>query len=322
MSKNMRGKGKPKPPLAHPTAADVLADLRRRALAAQSTDECISINKLILKLEAAARGSRPKGTQPDSQKGIRDARAKELLQDRQDARTPFAYGRPQAYSRPIPHVIEAPTSATSAVPLRDTLGHPLVPDAPEVRSAHRERPVEPSVEPSPAPDPTVLIYAIAPPPADWPVPVTVPQVPAPPPAPPPTPPPALTPALRGTPVFMTPVPAALRAQGVVATSDDPWVIECLAKYAERDRLKAEQIEAEKAEAKRLCAGILAAATPTDPAPVPVRAYVAPPLLPRADYDVPDARVCRTDQPEHKDGYWEEKVEITNEARHNLTLENF
>jgi hypothetical protein len=252
-----KGKGKPKPP----SAADILADLRRRALAATTTEENISILKMILKVEAAARAPRPKGTQPTSQKGIRDVRAKEVLQERKDARVPFAYSRPQAA------VIEAPTSATSAAHAGDT-SRPIQP------AAALERLVEQVPEPQPQP---------------------------------PTP---------------QPIAPALLAQGVVGTSDDPWIIETLAKYAERDRLKAEQIEAEKAEAKRLCAGILAAATPTDPAPVPVRAYVAPPLLPRADYDVPDARVCRTDQPEHKDGYWEEKVEITNEARHNLTLENF
>lgn len=75
---------KPVPP---PSADDVLADLRRRAVAAKTTEECVSIHKTILKLEAAARPPRPHGNSPYSVRGQLAAAAVLREQERKQAAT-------------------------------------------------------------------------------------------------------------------------------------------------------------------------------------------------------------------------------------------
>jgi hypothetical protein len=302
-----KGKGKPKPP----SAADLIADLRRRAVRAQSTEECISINKMILKLERAAKKPRPKGTQPDSQKGRRLADAARVLQERIDARVPFAY------SRSIPH--EAP-------PLGDT--------------SSPTQPIQPSPQPSPAAlrqvvptgtartdRPTVdemsgyrgatsIPVQSVPPPSPQPDAHQHAHQPVPPEPPTPAPMPPLR--LASTPCNLE----ELNRLRKISADIDPGAD----RERNADRIKAKTL-AEKAE-------IEAEAVRTfqekqrrewqDQLNRPRTSLGSPGRggLPRADYDVPEGRVCRSDQPEHRDGYFVLEEKPSNEARHNLTLKNF
>jgi hypothetical protein len=118
------------------------------------------------------------------------------------------------------------------------------------------------------------------------------------------------------------VPPELLAQGVVATSDDPWVIACLAKYAERDRLKAEQIEAEKleiAEFQKTQKQDWLDQLNHPRTPSGSGSSGSGSGLSKADFDVDDTRIAKESV---RDGYFVEEIKPTNEAAHNLTLDNF
>jgi hypothetical protein len=93
-----------------PTPADLLADLRRRALAAQSTEEAILIHKMILKLERAANPPKPRAVAVayEDTEAAEDARVRRI--EAQTARTEAkqaAYAAAQG--APIAH--KPPTQA-------------------------------------------------------------------------------------------------------------------------------------------------------------------------------------------------------------------
>jgi hypothetical protein len=117
-----RGKGKKKAILT-PEGMREAAAARLLVLLENCTDtkEARHLAAQIIRLTTKPR---PKGTQPDSQKGICDAHAEEVLQDRRDARVPFAYSRPI----PEPSAPDVP-SASSAGDGGDTSGAISILDA-------------------------------------------------------------------------------------------------------------------------------------------------------------------------------------------------
>jgi hypothetical protein len=333
-----KGKGKPKPLTDEQVRRAAVA--RLSALLEQCTDtkEACRLSAAIARLTTKPR---PKGTQPSSQKGRRDADAQRVLQDRIDARREelSAYAERRNAALPLPAEAPAQCAPLSAsVPLRDTPEF-----TPELTALPPpvQRPVQPSLQPflQPVPSAQPSAAALRQARTDRPnqdemanyhsIQVHKPQPVAPPPSPslvaplataqPPAQPPKPVPPMP--PLLLVSTPCSLEEferLRQMSADIDPG--------AERDR-NADRLKAvEKAEIEAEAVAEFQKKQKQEWRDQLNRPRIGSPGyrggLPKADYDVPEGRVCKTDQPEHRDGYFIEVVKETNEAAHNLTLKNF
>jgi hypothetical protein len=258
----------------------------------------------VLKATAPPHVPRPHGAQPGSQKFERDAAQNRREQDRKDKRDAY-----QAEQRALQAERAARTNASLPIPI--------------VSAAHAVTPME---TPS-----TAALQQVA---TDTPVidefqmlqsvraqsvraqsaRAQSTPIPTPPPPPPPPMPPILVPPITLGSIPCT--PGEFERLKQVCAEMDAQVDERIRQKAaeetaeEHRREEAAYIEYQKAQKeaqdryRRTC-----------PSPVPQG-------MPVADFDCDDSRICRSDAPEHRDGYFVLEEKPSGETRHNLTLGNF
>jgi hypothetical protein len=289
MSRTKGAKNKPKPLTPEGVNAIRLAALVRGMQEAEARGDSALVLRFNTALQKLNTKTRPKGIQPDSYHGRRAAaeaaHSKELQRRRDEYQAEQAERAVRTNaSMPVPIVTE-PINPMDVACQRET---PSVATL-QVRESGVEFQSRQSAQTPPPPTPKV--FPTPPPP----VPILVPTI-----------------TLGSIPCSPSEFERLRRISADIDAQVDERIRQKAAEETaeEHRREEAAYIEYQKAQKeaqdryRRTC-----------PSPVPQG-------MPVADFDCDDSRICRSDAPEHRDGYFVLEEKPSGETRHNLTLGNF
>lgn len=288
-----RGKGKPKPLTPEATRASAAAVLTRMLESCTDPKEARRLADRILKLTATPRGAKSVLAYIDTQ-GAQEARERRIA-----AFKPFSYGRPEPAVNALPEGYSEQAAKGTSTPI-------ACPPSPQSPAA------SPAASPASPASPDAL-QAASPPIDEMDVPKK--EVPR-------TVPTDLLAELEAGRQWR----AFLKCTGTL----DRDTADMLKRVYELPRaLRSEYQQALLGDFLREHGLVeipevdpvtpVEAPTPPRPAPAPAASnrFRPFPLLPTCDYNVQDSRIIRSNAPDVKDGYWEEKVIYPAEGRYEI-----